>query len=51
MDRLEGEEALARPSCAPVLVDFVVGVTRWTLRVNAYAYLLVTDKYPPFSIS
>jgi hypothetical protein len=30
--------------------DFVVGVQRWALRVLAYAFLLVTDKYPPFSL-
>jgi hypothetical protein len=30
--------------------DFVVGVARWWLRVNAYAFLLVTDQYPPFSL-
>lgn len=29
--------------------DFMVGVGRWTLRVNAYAFLLTTDSYPPFS--
>ena len=29
---------------------FVVGVFRWGLRVNAYALLLLTDKYPPFSL-
>lgn len=33
------------------LFDFVVGVGRYSVRVQAYAFLLVTDKYPPFSIS
>ena len=32
------------------LFHFVVGVWRWALRVQAYAFLLVTDQYPPFSL-
>jgi hypothetical protein len=32
------------------LFDFVVGVSRWGLRVIAYAFLLTTDKYPLFSL-
>jgi hypothetical protein len=32
------------------LFDFVVGVGRWATRVWAYAFLLVTDAYPPFSL-
>ncbi len=33
------------------LFDFVVGFMRWFLRVQAYVVLLVTDRYPPFSMS
>lgn len=33
------------------LFDFVVGVGRWQLRVAAYQSLLVTDRYPPFSLN
>ncbi len=32
------------------LFDYAVGVGRWGLRVYAYAFLLVTDQYPPFSL-
>jgi hypothetical protein len=31
------------------LFDYVVGVGRWSLRVQAF--LLVTDRYPPFSLA
>jgi hypothetical protein len=30
---------------------FVEGVLRWGLRVDAYAFLLVTDRYPPFRLA
>lgn len=33
------------------IFDFVVGMVRWTLRVTAYGFLLVTDAYPPFSLN
>jgi hypothetical protein len=32
------------------LFDFVEGVFRWGTRVEGYALLLVTDRYPPFSL-
>ena len=33
------------------LFDFVSGVTRWNNRVIGYAVTLMTDQYPPFSLS
>jgi hypothetical protein len=33
------------------IFEFVEGVLRWGLRVNAYAFLLVTDRYPPFRLA
>jgi len=33
------------------MFDFVVGVHRWSLRVGAYAMLMVTDVYPPFRLN
>jgi hypothetical protein len=32
------------------LFDFVVGVLRWHNRVVGYAHVLVTDRYPPFTL-
>ena len=33
------------------LFDYIVGVLRWGNRVVAYAFVLTTDAYPPFSLS
>lgn len=33
------------------IFSFVEGVLRWALRVEAYAFLLITDRYPPFSLA
>jgi hypothetical protein len=32
------------------LFDFVVGVLRWHNRVIGYAFILATDRYPPFAL-
>ena len=33
------------------MFGFVEGVFRWTSRVTAYAFTLVTDQYPPFRLA
>jgi hypothetical protein len=33
------------------MFDFVEGVIRWENRVIAYAFVMVTDEYPPFRLS
>jgi Domain of unknown function (DUF4389) len=33
------------------LFEFVEGVFRWTNRVTGYAFILATDRYPPFRLS
>ena len=32
------------------LFEYIAGVLRWHNRVGAYAFLLITDRYPPFSL-
>lgn len=33
------------------LFDFNLGVTRWNVRLTAYMFTLMTDRYPPFRLS
>jgi Domain of unknown function (DUF4389) len=32
------------------IFDYVEGVIRWHNRVLGYAFVLITDRYPPFSL-
>lgn len=32
------------------LFNYIVGVMRWEQRVTGYAFALITDRYPPFSL-
>jgi len=32
------------------IFGFVEGVHRWAARVTGYAFTMVTDRYPPFSL-
>ncbi len=33
------------------MFNYIVGMFRWGIRVGAYAFLLTTDRYPPFRFS
>lgn len=33
------------------IFDYIEGVMRWWVRVEAYAFLLITDEYPPFRLT
>ena len=33
------------------IFNYIEGVMRWWLRVEAYAFLLITDEYPPFRLT
>ena len=33
------------------MFNYIVGMFRWGVRVGAYAFLLTTDRYPPFRFS
>ena len=33
------------------MFNYIVGMFRWGIRVGAYAFLLTTDRYPPFRLS
>jgi hypothetical protein len=33
------------------IFNYLVGVGRWTNRVTSYAFILVTDQYPPFRLA
>jgi hypothetical protein len=33
------------------IFDYIEGVMRWWMRVEAYVFLLITDEYPPFRLT
>lgn len=41
------DRELNRLTTAFRIINFVVGVMRWNVRVTAYGFMLSTDRYPP----